>query len=280
MAEKLKPIDRSKPVPYYAQVKELLRDYIAQNDIAPGDRLPSESQLCDLLDVSRTVVRQALDDMVHEGLLVKEKGRGTFVSQRMSKLRESLIQKLTGFYQDMTDQGYKPVTQVLKQEVVSATPKVAARLRVETKSPVIQIERLRFVNDEPIVLVTTYLPYERCPELLYRDLTNQSLYQLLETEFNLVITSGIRSIEAVLADEREAQLLQIKKGAPLMMLNSVSFLDDGTPIEFFHALHRGDRSRFEVELVRLQDGQKVESVLGQLEDLPRSLDFKPARESS
>lgn len=94
------------------------------------------------------------------------------------------------------------------------------------------------------------------------DLTHRSLYEYLETERGLTIARGRRTIEAVAADERQARLLQVRRGAPLILLYSVSYLDDGRPIEYYRALHRGDRSRFEVELVRSREraqGVKVTS---------------------
>jgi GntR family transcriptional regulator len=117
----------------------------------------------------------------------------------------------------------------------------------------VQIDRLRFVQDEPIVLVSTYLPHDSCPGLAEADLTQRSLYALLEEDYGIQIARGRRVLEAVPANEVEAEFLQVKKGAPLILLDSVSFLADGTPIEYFHALHRGDRSRFEVELIRVRE---------------------------
>jgi len=182
-------------------------------------------------------------------LIYKEKGRGTFVAK--PKIHEGLFQELTGFYQDMVAKGHQPVSDVLKQEKVQATKKVAAFLDLDPDAPVIQIDRVRFINQEPIVFVTTYLPYDLCPDLLDVDLTNQSLYAYLERDYGLVIDSGKRFLEAVIANQREAQLLHVDVGAPLLLLNSVSYLSDGRPIEYFHAVHRGDRSRFETELVRV-----------------------------
>jgi GntR family transcriptional regulator len=163
------------------------------------------------------------------------------------------VQKLTGFYQDMVERGLKPGSQVLNQEVTSSNEKVARFLNIEPGEKVIDIQRLRFINDEPIQLVTTYIPYEICPSLATVDLSNQSLYAFLEKECGIYITKGHRFIEAVLANEHEAELLGIERGAPLLMLDSVSYSEDGQPIEYYHALHRGDRSRFEVELVRVRE---------------------------
>jgi GntR family transcriptional regulator len=185
------------------------------------------------LDISRTVVRQALKDLTYEGLLVREKGRGTFVAG--PKINEGLIQELTGFYQDMTGRGLRPVSQILKQHIIPANSRIAKALGIPNGTPVVEIERLRFVNHEPIVLVTTYLPHAICPSLKDVDLRVRSLYEFIEQECGLFIDRGRRTIEAVPANEYEAQLLQIEKGSPLILLNSVSYLQDGTPIEYYHA---------------------------------------------
>jgi GntR family transcriptional regulator len=228
----------------------MLQDHIQSGHWQPGDQLPGEPELCRMFKVSRTVIRQALKDLDIKGLVYREKGKGTFVSE--PKISESLIQKLTGFYQDMVDQGYTPVTQVLKQVAVPATHKIANYLQIEAGTSVVEIERLRLIQETPIQLVTTYIPYSTCPALLKEDLTNQSLYEFLEEQCGMMIVRGRRSIEAVAANEYEAQLLNVDRGSPLILLDSVSYLSDGTPIEYYHALHRGDRTRFEVELVRLK----------------------------
>jgi len=242
-------VDHNSPVPYYAQVKEALRGRIERGEWKSGDQLPGEAELCTVFDVSRTVIRQALTELVYEGLIVRSKGKGTFVAE--PKIMEGLAQKLTGFYQDMADRGNPPVSIVLKQQLVPVSAKIAGELQLDPGTPVIEIERLRFVRDEPMVLVTTILPYARCTAVLQADLTQQSLYGFMEKQCGLVITRGRRTMEAVPASQREAELLQIRVGAPLMLLDSVSYLEDGTPIEYYHALHRGDRSRFEAELIRV-----------------------------
>jgi GntR family transcriptional regulator len=244
-------IDRDSSMPYYAQVRDALIEGIRQGDWQPGSQLPNELDLCELFAVSRTVIRQALNDLVSMGMILRRKGKGTFVAE--PKIKESLVQKLTGFYQDMVEQGYKPVTRVLKQELVPANRTIASFLQIEPDTDVIEIERLRFVEDEPIQFTTTYIPYHMCRELLHEDLSNQSLYAFLEKQCDLMLVRGHRSVEAIAANEFEADLLQVKKGTPLIMLESVSFLRDGTPVEYYRAVHRGDRTRFEVEVFRVRE---------------------------
>lgn len=247
----MRQIDRQSSMPYYAQVKEILKDAIRSGYWKANTQLPSEAELCQMFDVSRPVIRQALQDLMHEGLISRRKGKGSFVAP--PKIKEGLVQKLTGFYQDMVEQGYVPTTQVLKQALVAANSDVAAHLRIPVNADVIEIVRLRFVNNTPIVLVTSFLPYELCPGMLDENLTHQSLYSLLEEKYGVMIARGRRTIEAVGARLVEARLLDVPENEPLFLLISESFDADGTPIEYYHALHRGDMSRFEVELVRVRE---------------------------
>jgi len=253
-------LDRNSHIPYFAQVIDILRDRIDSGIWLAGTQIPGEPELCKMFDVSRTVIRQALAELDHDGLIVRKKGKGTFVAE--PKIGESLVQRLTGFYEDMVERGLTPVTQVLRQQIIPAVGKVAARLEVEPGTPVIEIERLRFVQNEPIVLVTTYLPCERCPEAATADFSAQSLYKFLETRYGLVIARGRRTLEAVAANDYEARLLQIEIGQPLILLNSISILEDGTPLEYYYARHRGDRSKFDVELIRVRAQGNVKTILG------------------
>jgi GntR family transcriptional regulator len=238
-------------IPYYIQLMDILKQKVQSGTWAPGNQIPGEQDLCELYGVSRTVVRQALLELELEGVINRRKGRGTFIA--LPKINEGLIQKLTGFYQDMVERGLKPGTKVLHQNVEPASEKVANFLGIKPGDQVIDILRLRYINEEPIQLVTTYIPFEICPGLAQVDLTDLSLYEYLEKECGIFIAKGRRYIEAVLAYETEAELLGIERGAPLLMLDSISFSESGQPIEYYHALHRGDRSRFEVELVRARE---------------------------
>lgn len=241
-------VDRSSPVPYYVQIIRALREQIENGNWRAGHQLPGEPELCRLFNVSRTVIRQALRELAYEGLVVRTRGKGTFVAE--PKIHESLVQSLTGFYQDMVSRGYRPITEVLEQDVVPATPKVASYLELQEGEPVLKLTRKRSIQQEPVVLVTTYLPQAMCPGLEGEDFSHQSLYAIMESRYGLVIASGRRTVEAVPANEYEAKLLEVEKGFPMMLLDSISYLDDGTPIEYYHAIHRGDRTRFEVELIR------------------------------
>jgi len=242
-------IDFESHIPYYIQLMDILKYRVQKKIWLPGDQIPVEQDLCTMYGISRTVVRQALRELELDGIIRRRKGKGTFIQE--VKISEGLVQKLTGFFQDMTERGFKPVTKVLHQNVVPASEKIARYLSIQTGEAVVDIQRLRFIGDDPIQVVTTYIPYDICPSIATVDLSNRSLYEYLEKECGIILAKGRRFIEAVLATESEAILLGIDRGAPLLMLDSVSFSEAGLAIEYYHALHRGDRSRFEVELQRV-----------------------------
>jgi GntR family transcriptional regulator len=249
MENLIKKVDRNSPIPFYAQVMNTVKDLIERGVWKPTDQIPREIDLCVLFDVSRTVIRQAIKELTHEGLLIRKKGKGTFVAEK--KITGSLVQELTGSYADMAAQGLTLISEVLEQSIITPTSKIASYLQIDSSETVIKITRLRFVKEEAIVLVTTYLPYRFCPGLENVDLRQQSLYEVLATEYNLQIETGVRTIEAIEANSEEAELLGVAEGSSLLLINSISYLTDGTPIEYYRAVHRGDRSRFQVQLVRI-----------------------------
>jgi GntR family transcriptional regulator len=249
-------LDRKSHVPLYIQLKEVLNENIQRGQWKPLERIPGEPELCRSFGVSRTVVRQALKEMEYEGLIVREKGRGTFVAAPRISSR-SLVHSLAGFYEDMAERGLEPINKILEQTIMPADPKLAEHLSLEEMEPVIKLTRLRFVGDEPIVWVTSYIPYEACRGLIQAELSNQSLYAFLERECSLRIHKGWRRIDAVAADEHQAVLFEIDEGSPLLRLESVSFLENGRPLEYFVALFRSDRTCFEVELDRIPKAQSL-----------------------
>lgn len=239
-------IDRTSPLPFYSQLKQIIVTEIAAQGLEPGDRFMGDHELCAAYDVSRTVVRQALSELEAEGVVERIKGRGTFIAQH--KIDAGLVQSLTGLYQDVTDRGSRLVSQVRRLEVVPADDQVAAALDIPVETPVIAIERLRFVDTEPWVLTHTHIPFESAPGLLQDDLREQSLYGLLATKYGMAIAYGRRTVEAAVANASLAKNLGIRQGDPVLVLRSVVYGADNRPLEMFVAFHRGDRSRFEVNL--------------------------------
>ena len=237
-------IDRLSATPMYDQLRQLIIDHIEQDGLHPGDPLPGEHRLCEQYGISRTVVRQALAQLEHEGLVERVKGKGTFVAR--PRTSESLVHTLVGLYDEVASRGGHVHSDILRHETIEADAEVAAALEVEEGSPIVVLTRLRHVDGDAWSLSTTWMPEAVGAVTLGEDLHETSLYRLLE-EHGIVATSGVRSAEATVATHEQAQLLGVSAGSALLRLRSVSRDASGTPIEFFIAHHRGDRSRFEFQ---------------------------------
>jgi len=240
-------LDRSGPVPLYYQLKEWLEVRIISGEFGPGEQLPGELELCSRFELSRGVVRQALAELRQEGLVSRQRGRGTFVSA--PKTAEGLIAGLRGLADDMALRGQRVYSTILLFRETAAGAQVARRLELEPGEPVVELERLRTVDGEPHVLVVTYLPAALVPGLTARDLGgSESLYRVLRQDYGLTIVSSVRRVEAAVADAREAHLLRVRRGDPLLVLRSIGYTTGRRPLDYFIARHRGDRSAFEIEL--------------------------------
>jgi len=236
-------------LPLYVQFKNAVKEKIESKALLPGMRLPSEAYFSENFGVSRIVISQALKELAYEGLIFRNRGKGTFISE--PKISQGFVQRLIGFNQDSAEKGMIPKTKVLKKEIIKADKELASTLNLNTGEEIIRITRLRYLvkeNDVPNHLSITNLPLKFCPKLINVDLTNQSLYSYLKNEYQLIITRGFRVIEAIPADEYQAKLLEIKRGTPLLKLRSVSYIDGGTPIEYYESVYRGDKVQFEVEV--------------------------------
>jgi len=240
-------INTKSAIPFYYQLQLYIEDKIKSNQWQPGQKLPSEKKLCDHFNVSRTVVRRTLSELASDNLIETIKGKGSFVSSK--KYAWHLMQSLQGFYDDVVERGQVVYTNVLELIDVSATSEIAEFLELEPGEIVTKMKRLRFADGEPIVVVTTYIPKKLCPNLVGVDFRHKSLYAYLREECGLIIAEGVRTIESVNATDELARLLQVADGAALSLLKSVGWTKDGTPLEYYVAWHRGDRSRFQVRLV-------------------------------
>ena len=241
-------IDKSSPVPYYYQLRQLLERAVSSGELDVGEQIPTEGALCELYGVSRTVVRQALSDLEREGLVTRVKGKGTFVAG--PKISEHVIQSLTSFHEDVAASGERLETRVLRLERQPVSAHVAEILRLPDAEQIVLLERLRLVNGEPLVLTTAHMPYSLCAPVLELDMTNRSLFETFERHLGLTLHRGTRAIDAGLASRDVAQQLGIHEGSPVLIFTGVTYLEDDRPIEYFVGVHRGDRSRFEVELFR------------------------------
>jgi GntR family transcriptional regulator len=241
-------LNKDIPIPLYYQLKQIITDKINTGIFKIDECIPTEMDFNNCLGISRSTIRQALNELVSEGYLHREKGRGTFVSR--PKIEEGFFQKLDSFNRDMLQKGLKPSTEVLELRVIAGIANINRNLKLHPDERLVHLCRLRYANGEPIVYLETYLPYKNHEELLKEDFTGKSLYSVLEEKYNKRIERAARKIEAVNANAHEVKLLNTNKNAAICLVKTTAFLSDGTPVEYSVAHYRGDRNQFTVELIR------------------------------
>ena len=238
-----------KSIPVYAQIANSLLDQIESGVLRPGDRLPPERKLSEKLNVNRMTVRRALHMLELQGLLVRRQGSGTYVAGPKIERQASV---LISFTRGMQRRGYVPGARVAMFERSSVKASIAKILELPESASVYQVHRLRLINQEPVLLERLTIPVHRFPEFERHDLTNRSLYEVMETEYGVSVHHARQSLEPVSALDYEAKLLEVQPGSPLMLERRLAFDQEGTPVEHGMDLYRGDRFQFVTEIAPLE----------------------------
>jgi GntR family transcriptional regulator len=239
-------IKKNSPVPIYFQIEQRIREKIDKKELKPGEMIPSEREFAEKFQISRMTVRQAITNLVNEGYLQRERGKGTFVAV---KKFEKNVRGLTSFSEDMRSRGFEPGTQVLDFIIIEADSLIASNLQIEVGAKVYQIERLRLADQQPIAFEVFYMSEDLVPGLT-REVAGHSIYQYVESEIGLHLTSGVQELEATTAHKREASALGIKVGAPVLYIQQITYLEGQQPLEFVKSFYRADRYKYKVEMVR------------------------------
>jgi GntR family transcriptional regulator len=242
-------IYRNSPVPRYHQLKEILREKIRAGELKPGDLIPSERELSETYGISRMTARQAITELVNEGVFYREQGKGTFVTR--NKITQQLM-RLTGFTEDIRARGQQPSTRVLACRMCSADEVAAERLRISPGQPIVCLQRLRLADGEPLAVEFSHLSFKGCERLLEEDLEQHSLYRLLETKFVLPLMEAEQELEAGLAGNEEAQLLNIPLGSSVLYIRRTTYTERDQPIEYAKSIYRGNKYVFYARLKREQ----------------------------
>ncbi|KQX72598.1 MULTISPECIES: GntR family transcriptional regulator [Aeromicrobium] len=236
-------LDRSSPVPLYFQVAEQFERAILEGTIAPGERIDNEVALAQRLGLSRPTMRQAIQVLVDKGMLVRKRGVGTQVVH--GKIRRSV--ELTSLHDDLSAAGQKPRTEVIAVGRVEADEDVARELQLTKGADVWSLERLRFVDRQPLAHMHNYLPVD-VVDLDAIDLSETGLYAHLRAS-GIVMRVARQRIGARGASVDEARLLGERKGAPLLTMQRTAYDNAGRAVEYGRHAYRPDLYAFELTLV-------------------------------
>ena len=228
--------DRPAAEPKYYAVKRHLLDFIGS--LEAGAAVPTERELAERMQTSRTTVRQALGELVVEGRLVRRQGSGTYVAE--PKITWPLY--LASFTEQVRASGFAPSAEVLAtQRIAAGNGEVAQQLHLAARDTVHRIERLRLADNWPIAVETSWLPAERFPNLTRLIRSHGSLHALLAERYGIGIRAGDETIETAPATPREAGPLRVDVGTPMLVVSRQNFDSERVPVEFGRTWFRGDR---------------------------------------
>ncbi|HEY2016855.1 MAG TPA: GntR family transcriptional regulator [Bryobacteraceae bacterium] len=240
-------IDPDNPLPLYAQVESILAAGITDGTFPVGSQLPNEDELIQRYAVSRTTIRQTIQNLIRRGLIEIRRGKGTFVLQ--PKITQELTE-LSGFVEDMQSLGRHASARLLDKEIVSASESVARQLAITAGTLVVRIQRVRLADNAPLSFDETYLPREIGERIVENDLETEPIFSLLEQKYDTPLVEAEYRLEAISADTMVARALAISAGSPIFLIERTSYTTDHRPVDYEKLYYRGDQIRFVTRLAR------------------------------
>ncbi len=241
-------IDKSSFVPLYIQVRDILKDLINSGMLKPGDQVPSENELSTAFAISRMTVRQAIQELIREGFINIRRGEGTFVN---SSPRTQMLLKLEGFSSEMAKLGYRNHSRVLdiqKIDDFDSFEMAYSGLGKPPDEPIIRIRRVRYVEDTPFALETSFLSYKTGRGLMEPQMADDtSIYSYIEKELHIRLSRADHVIQPGLADKEIAQHLEVEEGSAVLKLRGTTYSMTNKAIEYLEGVYRGDK--YELKLV-------------------------------
>jgi GntR family transcriptional regulator len=231
----------SRGVPLWSQLKASLLAMIRDERMQEHARLPSEHELCERFGVSRTVVREALNQLVIERVIYKIQGKGAFVAGRREE--QGFVGTTIGFSSELVDQRRLVTRRVLVQRLAEPGSRARHLLRLHEGERVVEIVRVLSVDGTPRILVHTAIPEAIVPGLEQTPLETRSLYDTLRRQYGIVFARAERWLEAVTPSPDQAALLEVPASTPLLAIESCSYTVENAPAEYYFALHRTDQAR-------------------------------------
>jgi GntR family transcriptional regulator len=223
-------------VPAYQRIQSSIRKRIDAGQLRPGDPVSSERDLAKLHQVSLMTARHALATLEHEGIVERRRGIGTFVAT--PKIH---FNKLMSYTEQMAARSLNAGSKILELKIIDNEPEVAARLSLPPTEPIIKLERLRHAAEEPFALETCYLSAKEFPELPNAPLGRESLFSILERNYDVKLGYADEEVDATAADPQTAELLGVPRREPLLRIRQVIFSTKGKALIYALGIYRSDR---------------------------------------
>lgn len=240
----MKRLNKQSSVPLYIQLKDVLEDYIQKN-MTIGELLPTEKELEKIYGVSRITVRNAIDELQQNGVVVKQQGRGTFVNKNKMTQSSGTIFSWT---EEMCVKGEESSTLEINIQEIEPSRKLKSTLKMSSNEKLTVISRIRTMDGEPIAIMVNYLRSKYVPNLVKTGLTSESLYKDLESIYGIIFEKAKEIVSARNATAYECSKLNIPEDSAVLNLRRTSYIKNKIPVEVVDMVVRGDRYEYFVEL--------------------------------
>lgn len=241
-------LDKGLKTPLYAQLKETLLSAIWNEELLPGDLLPTETALSEMLGISKATVRQCMGELSNEGYIEKRRNRGTIVLDR--KLNLGFSETISDYTNRVKEMGLSPKTKLLQLSVEDCNKKTAQMLALPESTKVIRLTRLRYANDQPVLYIDSYLPYDACRFILGHDFESESLYGLLDSTPNTRISRVERTVFATEAKQSIAEAFNSRLGSAMLVTETTAYNDEGNILEYSISYSPNSRNQYTFVVTR------------------------------
>ena len=239
-------INREDHQKLYMQLYEIIRKKIESGEWTVGSQIPTEDEICKTFNVSRATVRTAILELVREGYLKRQQGKGTFIFRNV--ISEGLSM-LTSFREFLFEEGLHFSTSVLARTVMMPVEDLDSKLDIREDKHIIYIKRVRLIDGEPILLQESYVPYHICPLLLEDDIEHASLLDLFEKKYGIRITKIKNDIDIAYLNIDESRVLGLAEDSAALLLSQYFYSGD-TIFMYTRSVKRPDRFQISIELER------------------------------
>jgi len=233
-------------IPVYYQIRNTIKDWIVNKDYSYGDKIPSENELAELFKVTRLTVRQGISLLVQEGLLIRKRGEGTFVTADENLVR-SLGLEFTGFMDDLFYEVSRTKTKSVVIEKITSTKSVKEKLDL-ANDDIIRIKRVRLLNNKIFAYTINYISPALGSQITEKELLKKPMLKIIEQDIGIEFEEALQTIEASFADPETAEKLEIAPGSPILFVERIMYAKNQKPIELVQTSYSGEHYKYVVRL--------------------------------
>lgn len=236
-------------IPLYVQLEQILKSRIVMGELSPGMKIPSDKELCETYQVSSITARQAVLNLVNEGILYRQQGKGTFVREGISEVKNIMTLKVKGDIQDVIPENLaRQNVKVVGMDILHCPERILRTLKLKADQEIMLIRRSRMDDGVPVSYIKNYLPAEIGRKIAEKDLRSFPMLHILRNKLRIPLKTGVQYIESVSADYEVATAMAVNISAPVLYLETIIYAEGEKPIEFVQTFYRSDLYKYTLNI--------------------------------